>query len=107
VTWSTYRKPGEHSVTVSAGSTPTTKLPNTRRVKSRSSLKDEDVTIVSKQDLVVKPSPSSERRPRPLRRLCFVWSAQNASTRSSCPSSGASTSSWEDRRRHVARSSNS
>ncbi|KHJ97322.1 hypothetical protein OESDEN_02699 [Oesophagostomum dentatum] len=68
---------------------------------------DEDVTIANRQDLVVRPSLSSGRRLRPLKRLSFVWNAQNASTRNNWLLSDASTSSWEDKRRHVDRLSNS
>merc|ERR1712157_688358 len=42
---------------------------------------------------VVRPNPSSTRRPRPLKRLCSVLSAPNPRRRSFWSSSDASTSS--------------
>uniref|UniRef100_A0A7I4Y8W9 Alpha/beta-Hydrolases superfamily protein n=1 Tax=Haemonchus contortus TaxID=6289 RepID=A0A7I4Y8W9_HAECO len=105
--WLTYRRPEGRSATANAVSIRITKLPNTKKEKNRNSPKVDDVTIVNRLGSVGKPSPSSGRRPRPQRRLCFVWNAPSASIRSSCPSSDASTLSWEDKRRLVVKLSNS
>jgi len=96
----TYQSRGRPSVREkSARSTPSTKSPNTRREKTQSTLKERDVTIVSSRVMEVKPNRCSTKRPKPQRRLYWRWSAQPASTKSSCPSRDASTLSSEETRR--------
>merc|ERR1712033_122290 len=54
---------------------------NTRRARTLCRLKASVVTTASKRDTEVRPSPSSERRPRPRKRLSSDWSAPIANVR--------------------------
>lgn len=63
---------------LSAASTSPTRSPSTRRVRTLPLLRVRDATTPSKRVSVARPSPSSERRPRPPRRLPSSLSATNA-----------------------------
>jgi hypothetical protein len=68
-----------HIAQESAALTLCTKSPNIKRVKKARPLKVEDVTTANNQVMVVKPSPSSERKPKPLKRSLSDYNATNAS----------------------------
>jgi len=63
---------------LSAASTSPTRSPNTRRERTPPLLRVRDATTPSKPVSVDRPSPSSERRPRPPRRLPSSLSATSA-----------------------------
>ena len=58
--------------------TPCTRSPNIKKVRKARPLRVEDVTIENNQATVDKPSPSSERKPKPPRKSLSGSSVTNA-----------------------------
>lgn len=83
--------------TPSATNTQSTRCLSTRLVRLQKSDKEREDMMLSKLVSVVKPSLSSERRPRPQRRSLWSLNAQSASSVDSIPSSVASHSFSERR----------
>ena len=81
----------------SARSTPLARSRSTRRVKLLLADRVKDVMPPSSRVSVVRPSPSSERRPRPPRRSLSSLNAPSARPVDSTPSSVASHSFLERR----------
>ena len=84
---------------VSAWSTPPTRFLSTRLAKPPPSLKEREDMMPSKEVSEDRPSPSSERRPRPQRRLLSSSSAPFAREEDSTPLSVARHSFLERRKR--------
>jgi len=76
-----------------AENTPSTRLPSTKPERPLYSLKGSVVMIASSQDMVVRLSLSSTRRPKQQRKSSWGWSAQFARRRPNWPWSDANTSS--------------
>ena len=81
----------------SAPNTASTRCRSTRPERPRSSDRESEDMMPSRRVLEVRPSPSSERRQRPPRRLPSSLSAQSARQEDSTPSSVASHSCSERR----------
>lgn len=81
----------------SARSTALIRCLSTRRVRTLLSDKEREDMMLSRQVSVVRPSPSSERRPRPPRRSLSSLNAPSARPEDSTPSSVASHSFSERR----------
>ena len=79
--WSSQRS--EKPTVLNARLTPFTRLPNTKRVKRASKLREEDVMTENNLDTEVKPNPSSERKPKPPRRSPLDCNAKSASAEES------------------------
>ena len=80
-------------------STQPTKCLSTNPARHRSLPKEREDTTWNKRVSVVRPSPSSRRRRRPQRRLCWSSSAVSLKQRASESSRDARLSSLERRRR--------
>merc|ERR1712212_173723 len=96
--WSTYQKRDALSAASARNINPT-RSRSTRSPRNASLLRDVGVTTGNRLDMVVRPSPSSERRLRPPRRLYSRWNATSAESSPSFPSRDASTLSSEETRR--------
>jgi hypothetical protein len=93
-----FTSPSKSELTArSARSTPLTRSHSTRRVELLLADRVKDVMPPSKWVSVARPSPSSERRPRPPRRSLSSLNAPSARPVDSLPSSVASHSFLERR----------